>query len=68
MTSEIKKAGRKAGAWGVVRKHLATWEKPGLLALVKGLFEATAENRDFIEARCFLAERGRRRSGAGRRA
>ena len=58
MTSEIKKASRKAGAWSAVRQQLSTWEKPALLALVKDLFEAAAENRDFIEARCFAGEGG----------
>ncbi len=40
------------GDWSALRQHLATWEKPALLALVKDLYEAGAENRDFLLARC----------------
>ena len=35
-----------------MRRELAAWDKPALLAIVKDLYEAAAENRDFIEARC----------------
>jgi hypothetical protein len=44
-------ATKKPGGWSAVRQQLATWEKPVLLALVKDLYETTAENRDFIDAR-----------------
>jgi hypothetical protein len=43
---------KKPAAWSAIRQHLATWEKAALLALVKDLYEASAENRDFLEARC----------------
>ena len=60
MPDEIKKATqqptrkpiRKSGGWSALRRHLATWDKPALLALVKDLYEVAAENRDFIQARC----------------
>jgi hypothetical protein len=42
----------KPGGWSTLRRHLATWDKPALLALVKDLYEVAAENRDFIQARC----------------
>jgi hypothetical protein len=35
----------------MLRRELATWDKPALLTLVKCLYEAAAENRDFIQAR-----------------
>jgi len=58
MTRETKKPSKKPGGWSAVRRHLATWEKPALLALVKDLFEAAAENRDFVQARCSAGESG----------
>ena len=45
-------ATKKPAGWSAVRQHLNTWDKPGLLALVKNLYEASAENRDFVQARC----------------
>ena len=54
MTNETK----KPGGWSAVRQHLAAWEKPALLALVKDLYEAAAENRDFVHARCETGECG----------
>jgi len=49
---------RKPGGWSTLRRQLATWEKPALLVLVKDLYEAAAENRDFIQARCQTGESG----------
>ena len=54
MTNAIK----KPGGWSAVRQQLTTWDKPALLALVKDLYEAAAENRDFIHARCKAGECG----------
>ena len=51
-------ATKKPGGWSAVRQHLTTWDKPALLALVKDLYEAAAENRDFIHARCQAGESG----------
>jgi len=44
-------ATRKSDGWSAVRQELATWQKSALLVLVKDLYEASAENRDFIHAR-----------------
>jgi len=49
-------ATKKPGGWSAVRQQLATWEKAALLALVKDLYEAAAENRDFIHARSKAGE------------
>lgn len=49
---------RKSGGWSELRRQLATWDKPALLALVKDLYEAAADNRDFIQARCQVGESG----------
>ena len=49
---------KKPGGWSAVRQQLATWEKTALLALVKDLYEAAAENRDFIHARSKAEESG----------
>ena len=54
MTNEIK----KTGGWSAVRRHLAAWDKPALLALVKDLYEVTVVNRDFVQARCQAGESG----------
>lgn len=52
MSNATKKPSKKSGGWSAARQHLATWDKPALLALVKDLYDAAAENRDFIQARC----------------
>jgi hypothetical protein len=52
MTDQNKNQRKKAGGWGAVRPYVEKLEKPVLLALVKDLYDAAAENRDFIEARC----------------
>jgi hypothetical protein len=49
---------KKPSAWTAVRQQLVTWEKPALLALVKDLYEAAADNRDFIQARSQAGESG----------
>ena len=54
----MKNATKKPGGWSAVRQQLATWEKPALLALLKDLYEASAENRDFIHARSKAGECG----------
>ena len=54
----MRNATKKPDGWSAVRQQLATWEKPALLALLKDLYEATAENRDFIHARCQSGESG----------
>ena len=61
MLTEIQKRTRKPtkpASWATLRRQLATWDKPALLALVKDLYEAAAENRDFIQARCQTGEGG----------
>ncbi len=52
MPNQTTKPTKKPGGWSKVRSHLATLDKPALLALVKDLYEAAAENRDFIQAHC----------------
>jgi hypothetical protein len=58
MNGDMKNATKKPGGWSAVRQQLATWEKPALLALVKDLYGAAAENRDFIHARSETGECG----------
>ena len=48
--SEIKSIG-----WQNVRQQLNDWTKPALIALVKDLYDASPDNRDFLQAR-FQAE------------
>ena len=54
----MKKSTKKPGGWSAVRREVATWDAPALLALVKDLYESAAANRDFIEARCAPADGG----------
>jgi hypothetical protein len=58
MPDDTTKPAKKPGAWSTARQHLAQWEKPALLALVKDLYDASAENRDFIRARCNAGDSG----------
>ena len=58
MPAEINQLAQKPGGWSATRKHLATWDKPALLTLVKDLYDAAAGNRDFIHARCQAADGG----------
>jgi len=58
MPDEAKKPTRKASGWSAARRHLATLDKPALLALVKDLYDFDTENRDFIQARCQPADSG----------
>ena len=51
-------ATKKPGGWSAVRQQLTTWEKPALIALVKDLYEAATENRDFIHPRSKAGECG----------
>jgi hypothetical protein len=58
MSKENVKRTRKPDSWSVLRRNLATFGQPALLALVKDLYELSAGNRDFIQARCQVGERG----------
>ena len=58
MPDETKKPNKKPGGWSAARQHLATWNKPALLALVKDLYDGQAANRDFIQARCQAGDGG----------
>jgi len=58
MPDETQKTTRKPGGWTAARQHLAIWDKPALLALVKDLYDVAAANRDFIQARCQADEGG----------
>jgi hypothetical protein len=46
---------KKSAGWQNVRRQLDDWSKPGLIALVKDLYDASPDNRDFLRAR-FQAE------------
>ena len=54
----MKKETRKPGGWSAIRPQLSTLDKPALLALVKDLYQAAAENRHFLHARCESEEGG----------
>ena len=47
---------QRANNWSAIRRQLADWPKPALLALVKDLHNASPENPDFLRAR-FATER-----------
>jgi hypothetical protein len=46
---------KKSTGWQNVRQRLNDWSKPTLIALVKDLYAASPDNRDFLHAR-FQAE------------
>jgi hypothetical protein len=46
---------KKPTGWQKVRRQLDDWTKPALIALVKDLYDASPDNRDFLRAR-FQAE------------
>ena len=46
---------KSSKGWTDIRHQLKSWSKPALLALVKDLYEFSADNRDFLHAR-FQAE------------
>jgi len=46
---------KKPTDWQKVRRQLDDWTKPALIALVKDLYDAAPDNRDFLQAR-FQAE------------
>jgi hypothetical protein len=56
MLKQPTKKTRKPGGCSELRQRLATLDKPELLELVKDLYEATAYNRDFIQARSQVGE------------
>ncbi len=58
MPTETTKRIRKPHGWSTLCRQLVTWEKPALLALVKDLYEANTDSRDFIQARCQAEENG----------
>ncbi len=46
---------KKSAGWQNVRQRLNDWSKPALIRLVKDLYDASPDNRDFLQAR-FQAE------------
>ena len=52
MTNPLKSAASaKTPRWSAIRKSLKDWSNPAPLALVKDLYDASAENRHFLRAR-----------------
>lgn len=45
------KSPKPATGWTAIRKAVAGWPRPALLALIKDLHDASPENRDFLRAR-----------------
>jgi len=58
MPDKTKKSTRKSRGWSAARRHLTNLDKPALLALLKDLYDSSAENRDFIQARCQATDSG----------
>ena len=53
----VVKAPRARNRWSAIRKRLETFDRTGLLALIADLYNASAENRRFLESR-LLSEKG----------
>jgi len=49
---------KKSAGWKNVRRQLDDWSKPALIALVKDLYGASPDNRDFLQARFQAEESG----------
>lgn len=49
---------KKSTGWQSVRQQLNGWSKPALIALVKDLYAASPDNRDFLHARFQAEESG----------
>ncbi len=48
----MTKSNKNPGGWSASRRQLATWDRAGLLAIVRDLYGLSGANRDFIDARC----------------
>jgi hypothetical protein len=57
---------KPATGWSAIRRQIADWPKPALIALIKDLHDASPENRDFLRAR-FDAESGEARENYRRK-
>ena len=49
---------KKSAGWPNVRRQLDEWSKPALLVLLKDLYDASPDNRDFLQARLQAEESG----------
>lgn len=49
---------KKPTGWQMVRQQLNGWSKPALITLVKDLYAASPDNRDFLHARFQAEENG----------
>lgn len=47
---------KKTITWNAVRGHLAGWDEPALLALLKDIYALSESNRHFLLARCGAEE------------
>ncbi len=45
---------KKPSGWSAVRQRISTWDQALLVTLVKDLYDASASNKDFINARCHV--------------
>ena len=53
MTTEKKPTG-----WSIIRQPMKDWSRPALLALIKDLYDASVENRNFLQARVQAEDAG----------
>jgi hypothetical protein len=51
MSEESKKAQKKSAGWTAVKQHLKDWNATQLTALLKDIYESSAGNRTFLDAR-----------------
>ena len=52
MPNETRKPTRKPAGWSTVRRHLAAWDKPALLALLKDVYEAAECGKACLTVEC----------------
>ena len=51
MPDETNKPKKKLGGWSAVKQHIKDWNTDQLTALIKDLYDSSAGNRSFLDAR-----------------
>lgn len=51
MTNETNKPKKKPGGWSALKQHLKDWNSAQFTALIKDLYDSSADNRAFLDAR-----------------
>ncbi len=58
MPNETNKPPRKPGGWSAVKQHMKEWDSAQFTAIIRDLYDISADNRLFLEARIQAEEQG----------